>query len=330
MRRCVTKGGRASGPEPLRKMLDFSRARILARQGSFLRPIDAHDIMCAVGDAAVSGGVRRTAMISLFRLRRSGDAPLQGRRLLARQQPALERQQLGRLAGAGADPGRDHPLCAGHGRIRPRRAGHLQPASLRQYAARRGARRPNSAPIPAARSFCAPTSSVISAAPSLAPTTPTRRSRKRWNWRPSSARIQSMATHFPGLRRRMAARTARKSACWAWTSTVSWIALLAQDPDSSAQAAGSARWRPTRNLRRKAGDQPIGFRDLRQAVGQLVPAAEQFVRSSRALGTLLHPQRARWRAFAGFQGACMTPACPWIRRMARRATTPRPGSSISR
>jgi ribonucleoside-triphosphate reductase len=61
-----TKGGRASGPEPLRKMFEFMRARILARQGSFLRPIDAHDLMCAVGSAAVSGGVRRTAMISLF------------------------------------------------------------------------------------------------------------------------------------------------------------------------------------------------------------------------------------------------------------------------
>ena len=60
------KGGRASGPEPLRQMLDFARARITSRQGGFLRPLDAHDIMCAVGDAAVSGGVRRTAMISLF------------------------------------------------------------------------------------------------------------------------------------------------------------------------------------------------------------------------------------------------------------------------
>lgn len=75
-----TKGGRASGPEPFRAMLDFVRARILARQGSFLRPIDAHDIMCAVGNAAVSGGVRRTAMLSLFdydddemRLAKSGD-----------------------------------------------------------------------------------------------------------------------------------------------------------------------------------------------------------------------------------------------------------------
>lgn len=60
------KGGRASGPEPLKTMLDFVRARLLLRQGSFLRPIDAHDIMCMVGYAAVSGGVRRTAMISLF------------------------------------------------------------------------------------------------------------------------------------------------------------------------------------------------------------------------------------------------------------------------
>lgn len=75
-----TKGGRASGPAPLRKMLEFARARILARQGSFLRPIDAHDIMCAVGSAAVSGGVRRTAMLSLFdyddtemRMSKSGD-----------------------------------------------------------------------------------------------------------------------------------------------------------------------------------------------------------------------------------------------------------------
>jgi ribonucleoside-diphosphate reductase alpha chain len=61
-----TKGGRASGPEPLRVMLEFVRARLLSRQGSFLRSLDAHDIMCALGNAAVSGGVRRTAMISLF------------------------------------------------------------------------------------------------------------------------------------------------------------------------------------------------------------------------------------------------------------------------
>lgn len=60
------KGGRASGPEPLKKMLEFTRQRILSRQGTTLRPLDAHDIMCAIGAAAVSGGVRRTAMIALF------------------------------------------------------------------------------------------------------------------------------------------------------------------------------------------------------------------------------------------------------------------------
>lgn len=60
------KGGRSSGPDPFRKMMEFVRERILSRQGSFLRPLDAHDIMCEVGNAAVSGGMRRTAMISLF------------------------------------------------------------------------------------------------------------------------------------------------------------------------------------------------------------------------------------------------------------------------
>ena len=61
-----SKGGRASGPAPLRHMLDFTRSRVLSRQGSFIRPIDAHDIMCVIGGAAISGGIRRTAMISLF------------------------------------------------------------------------------------------------------------------------------------------------------------------------------------------------------------------------------------------------------------------------
>lgn len=61
-----TKGGRASGPDPLRVMMDRIRTTILSRQGNVLRPIDAHDIMCHVGSAAVQGGVRRTAMISLF------------------------------------------------------------------------------------------------------------------------------------------------------------------------------------------------------------------------------------------------------------------------
>lgn len=60
------KGGRASGPEPLRLLLNFMRDKVLSRQGGYLRSIDAHDMMCMVGTASISGGVRRTAMISLF------------------------------------------------------------------------------------------------------------------------------------------------------------------------------------------------------------------------------------------------------------------------
>lgn len=63
--RLKTMGGKASGPEPLRSLLAFARERILSRQGRRLRAIDAHDIICKIGECVVSGGVRRTAMISL-------------------------------------------------------------------------------------------------------------------------------------------------------------------------------------------------------------------------------------------------------------------------
>ncbi len=63
--RLKTMGGKASGPEPLRSLLGFARDRILKRQGRRLRNIDAHDIICKIGECVVAGGVRRTAMISL-------------------------------------------------------------------------------------------------------------------------------------------------------------------------------------------------------------------------------------------------------------------------
>ena len=63
--RLKTMGGKASGPEPLRSLLSFARERILRRQGRRLRNIDAHDIICKIGECVVAGGVRRTAMISL-------------------------------------------------------------------------------------------------------------------------------------------------------------------------------------------------------------------------------------------------------------------------
>ena len=60
------KGGRASGPESLKEMLDFTRAIILKNQDKKLTPLNIHDILCKMAEAIVSGGVRRTACISLF------------------------------------------------------------------------------------------------------------------------------------------------------------------------------------------------------------------------------------------------------------------------
>lgn len=63
--RLKTMGGKSSGPEPLKMLLDFSRAKIFSRQGRRLTNLDAHDILCKIGEIVVSGGVRRSAMISL-------------------------------------------------------------------------------------------------------------------------------------------------------------------------------------------------------------------------------------------------------------------------
>ena len=63
--RLKTMGGKASGPEPLMSLLNFTRDRIMRRQGRRLRPIDVHDVICKIGECVVAGGVRRTAMISL-------------------------------------------------------------------------------------------------------------------------------------------------------------------------------------------------------------------------------------------------------------------------
>jgi ribonucleoside-triphosphate reductase len=63
--RLKTMGGKASGPDPLKNLLAFSRDRILSRQGRRLRNIDAHDMICKIGECVVAGGVRRSAMISL-------------------------------------------------------------------------------------------------------------------------------------------------------------------------------------------------------------------------------------------------------------------------
>ncbi len=63
--RLMTMGGKSSGPEPLRNLIDFAREKILKRQGKRLTNLDVHDIVCKIGEVVVSGGVRRSALISL-------------------------------------------------------------------------------------------------------------------------------------------------------------------------------------------------------------------------------------------------------------------------
>jgi ribonucleoside-diphosphate reductase alpha chain len=58
-------GGRSSGPEALKMLLDKSRRIVLSRQGRRLANIDVHDLICTIGEAVVMGGVRRTALISI-------------------------------------------------------------------------------------------------------------------------------------------------------------------------------------------------------------------------------------------------------------------------
>jgi ribonucleoside-diphosphate reductase alpha chain len=58
-------GGRSSGPQPLINLFDFTIAKFKSAAGRQLKPIEAHDIMCKIGEVVVVGGVRRSAMISL-------------------------------------------------------------------------------------------------------------------------------------------------------------------------------------------------------------------------------------------------------------------------
>lgn len=64
--RLKTFGGRASGPEPLVDLFEFTVKLFREAAGRRLSSIEAHDLMCKIADIVVVGGVRRSAMISLF------------------------------------------------------------------------------------------------------------------------------------------------------------------------------------------------------------------------------------------------------------------------
>lgn len=67
--RLITSGGKAPGPEPLKDCL-HNIQKIFDRKenGEQLEPIEVHDICCYIADAVLAGGIRRSAMISLFDL----------------------------------------------------------------------------------------------------------------------------------------------------------------------------------------------------------------------------------------------------------------------
>jgi ribonucleoside-triphosphate reductase len=62
--RLQTKGGRASGPEPLKRVLDFAGETIAGAAGRKLKPIEAHDVMCMIAEIVMVGGFRRASLIS--------------------------------------------------------------------------------------------------------------------------------------------------------------------------------------------------------------------------------------------------------------------------
>ena len=65
--RLVTAGGKAPGPEPLKICLTHIDAIMERKQyGEKLSSLECHDIMCHIANSVLAGGIRRSAMISLF------------------------------------------------------------------------------------------------------------------------------------------------------------------------------------------------------------------------------------------------------------------------
>lgn len=65
--RLVTAGGKAPGPEPLKLCIAHVQALLDRKEdGQKLTPLECHDLMCYLANAVLAGGIRRSAMISLF------------------------------------------------------------------------------------------------------------------------------------------------------------------------------------------------------------------------------------------------------------------------
>ena len=60
-----TMGGRASGPEPLKKLFDYTVSLIKQAAGRAFTCEEVHSLVCNIAEIVVVGGVRRSALISL-------------------------------------------------------------------------------------------------------------------------------------------------------------------------------------------------------------------------------------------------------------------------
>ena len=65
--RLIISGGKAPGAEPLKRCLNKMQTILDSKDdGEKLTPLECHDILCQIADAVLAGGIRRSALISLF------------------------------------------------------------------------------------------------------------------------------------------------------------------------------------------------------------------------------------------------------------------------
>lgn len=62
----VTTGAKAPGPAPLKYMLELVESKLKNAISRKLTSLELHDIVCIISDSVLSGGIRRSATISLF------------------------------------------------------------------------------------------------------------------------------------------------------------------------------------------------------------------------------------------------------------------------
>ena len=66
--RLKTFGGRASGPEPLEQLFQYTKDVFIKAKGRKLNELECHDLVCKIAEVIVCGGVRRSALLSLSNL----------------------------------------------------------------------------------------------------------------------------------------------------------------------------------------------------------------------------------------------------------------------